>query len=210
MTTSARDNLSADYKYAELPDGKLLRFSKNASEKEMQRAVRRELGLAQEDFTEAMSEFAGKISDLVEAMRAPQKQHAEAVEQMADALAASVGRLSGEMADTVRDLKTALQKQSDATAKIMSNQGNLIGKLNVVAESLNKTLDAALGQSLAAMDEGHASTALNAQKMERSINTLGGLVTRLAQAVEEIAARRKLTKRAYRERDGSWTMQVLG
>src|SRR5215472_9051773 len=195
-----------DFRYAELPDGKILKFPKGTSDEEIRKRVRRELGLTTEDLMATMDGFLSKVTELVDVTREQHKDHRDAIDQVADALQATGNRMTGELADTMRGLKDEFTKQKTELQKISSTQANLIIKLDLAINALNKTLDAALGQSLGAMDEGHANTTRNANSMERSINSLAGLVHRMAQTVEEMSNLKKIRRRAVRERDGSWTM----
>src|SRR5262249_61129870 len=129
----------AGFKYAELPGGKLLKFPESATDKEIQRAVRRELGLGNDDFLAALEKF----SDLIDARIEDRTRHRELIDELADNMQANINRLSGEITDAVKNMEKTVRELHAAFGKTIAGQANLIIKLDVAVSALNKTLDAA-------------------------------------------------------------------
>jgi chromosome segregation ATPase len=188
-------------RYAELPNGKRLSFDDKATDKEIQRTVRRELGLSQDDLIDAIQDLSKKIDAMLGALgKTDTKSHAGF-----DRLAASLAEHSIVLA---HDGKRQEKFSADLT-KLMSTQASLIRQLHDAAESLDKTADAAVGHSLAALNQSVAAAKAVAQTLEKATARLEAITAQLAKSVETLHVARRITKRARRNSDGSWTMEAL-
>ena len=90
-------------RYAELPGGKRLSFDDKATDREIQRAVRRELGLTQEDLIDELA----KISDSIDALITETAPHRDEYNEVTSAL-------SG-LAVEMKDAAKAIAKTQDKT-----------------------------------------------------------------------------------------------
>lgn len=197
-----------NFKYAELPNGKMLKFPQATSDKDIRRAVRHELGLTNQDMLEAFELLTERMTDILGHAGKQAERDRQIIDQVADAFQGNANRIAGEVSDAVKSLAAGLEVLKTDLHKTMANQANLVIKLTVAIESLNNTLDAALGQSLASMDEGHAITSRGATGMERGLRELAGLVTAMNAALGEMGNVKKLRRRAVRNRDGSYTFET--
>jgi ABC-type transporter Mla subunit MlaD len=189
-----------DYKYAELPGGKLLKFPPKTTDKDIARAVRKELGITSQGELVMME----TIDDLLEGIGAQNKVHREQIDQVSDTLNANGSRISAELSDAVRDVREAVRSMDENMRKVMSSQNLLVSNLKVVAEQLNSTMDHALGESLGTMSDSNRV----AGGIENSIRDMNVLVGGLMRVVKEVSDLKKIRRKAYRQRDGSYTFET--
>jgi hypothetical protein len=194
-------------KFAELPGGKILKFKDDATEKEMQRAVRRELGLQNEDVLETFERLVGQVETLLATITAQDAKHRAAMSEVADAFSANVSRMSAELVTAIDNSAKTHGKVAADLLKAMNAQIALVTKLNVTGDGLNRTMDAALGQSLASMDQAVRTTQEAATIIERGSAAFAEAARQIAEATVAQIKAAAITKRAYRNRDGSWTME---
>src|SRR5262245_38245400 len=108
------------FKYAELPGGKLLRFPDNTSDQDIQRAVRKELGLSHGDMMEAFQKVAEEFAAMLEQGKKNQRKDKDLLDGIADSLTASNSRISGEINDALKDIKQALKSYHSDLNKVMT------------------------------------------------------------------------------------------
>src|SRR5215472_3599842 len=150
-------------KQAQLPSGEILTFPDKTSDAEIQRAVRRKLGYGNDDLIAAIESFAGKLASLKD----PQGWKKEEMEAFGDLLTANTSRVTGEILEAIRDMQKSQQKQLEGLGKLLSTQSTLVLKMETAIVGLNNTLDAALGESLASMEDGRTSATRNVAIIEK-------------------------------------------
>ena len=132
-------------KIAELPGGKRLHFDDNITDKEMRRAVRKELGLDKGDMIDAMETLGSHVREAGEHFR---DNHKERLNEVADLLEANGHRIAGELAselsDAIKGIIKAQDKHASDVTKALSKHADLIINLRVTMEALNKTLGTSL------------------------------------------------------------------
>ena len=186
-------------KYAELPDGKILKFPDTVSDKEMQRVVQRELGISTADTSESLLKVVDKLDTLVNSR----------VKDFGDAASQSLAGVTVELTKSVQMIAKVQEKHAVDVLRAMQSQTALISKLQASIDALNKTMDVALGQSLETMDKSMGMAGGTAARMEQAIKEISVSEQRLGKLFETMLMNQSATKRAYRNRDGSWTMEVI-
>jgi hypothetical protein len=195
-------------KYAELPDGKIMTFADGISDKEMQRQVRRELGRDGDPITKTLSAMAG--AQLTSLLDGQNKKQQSALEGVAEIMVKNSNRIASELSNAIKEISKSQDKLAAELQKAMNSQSSALAKLQVNIDDLNRTLDAALGQSLEALDRSVASASSVAGESGVVNGKLSAMITELAEAVRTLHAMRTQRKRAFRNRDGSWTMEPIG
>ena len=195
-------------RYAELPGGKRLSFDDKATDREIQRAVRRELGLTQEDLIDELA----KISDSIDALITETAPHRDEYNEVTSALSG----LAVEMKDAAKAIAKTQDKTVADLAKAMSRHAKLARSMHDTAvtlgnqaTNLNARLDAVMKHTVAAFEDIVATANNMSATVERSTARLDAIMKNLVKATEALHASRRVTKRAYRNRDGSWTMECI-
>lgn len=189
-------------KYAKLASGKILEFPDDISEKEMQRRVRREMGLIQEDLIDAIENLSHQIRDQAR------------LQDVVSSFAAEIGKTSKTIGKELGDSVKALTAASDKTGKDLGGQlgkavgslGNLIVTLNVAVDALNKTLDAAMGQSLDGLDRAIDRAADMQAGMKAHVGALKVIADQISAAAKVMDAASRMRRKATMVRDGEWVL----
>ena len=189
-----------DYKYAELPGGKLLKFPPKTTDKDIARAVRKELGITSQGELVMME----TIDDLLEGISAQNKSHREQIDQVADTLNANGSRISGEVSDAIREMRDVVKSMDESLRKVTANQVSIVRRLQASIDQLNQTMDHALGETVGTMDDGY-KMAGGIENAMRDMNTLVGALMR---SVKEVSDLKKIRRKAYRQRDGSYVFET--
>jgi hypothetical protein len=196
-------------KLAELPGGKLLKFNDDVSEKDMRRAVRRELGLANDDllegfekaaeaFREAGEEQAGRHKELM-ARLGEAREHSDEV----------VANLSKAMTGLAREqgaLALSMRAAADKQAALVSKMQISMAVLDKTLAALNKTLDTALGQSLDAVDRSGESLQGIARLFAEGVNAVTKASAGLSLMMTSLQKTAAMRRSATRHRDGTWSI----
>jgi hypothetical protein len=176
-------------KYAQLPDGRKLEFPDNAPAKAMSKAVRRELGLVSGDILDEITTVARKVENTTD------QPH----------VALEIGNLSrilqgllDQSVKTGEALNVAV-KSIEASNKASINSSSALYKgLQDVIEHSTEAIQADLKMTMRAISTVNAT-----------MQGLLGISKTLVETVDTLKKTAKLSKRARRMPDGSWTMEVI-
>jgi hypothetical protein len=191
----------AKMKQAKLANGEILEFPDNTPESVVRRAVRNHLNIDSADvMAEAMDKMSARLDKITEKMA---ENHKQATSDMADAVSMSVSRLAGELADGIREI----QKTVKALHEPMYHANMIANHMSMAVTGLNKTLDAAMGQTLDAADRGREIMQGGTTSMERHAQLMAQSMERLAGMIESMSQMKKTKRTARRNRDGSYTFE---
>ena len=194
-------------KYAELPGGKILKFPDEISDRDMQRAVRRELGLQHEDMLVAVEKFGNHADRLLDSVDAQDKRLKETMDKVIDSIDANSSRSNSAISDTLRSLSDAHERHSREISKAVNSVNVTMGIMRETIGNLNKTMDMALGESFSALDENRSSMRSSEETWNRNIGELRNLVYSLNESVSKMSELKKTRRTARRNRDGSYTFE---
>ena len=185
---------------AELPDGRRLSFPEGTPESVIRRTVRRELGA--ENTSDAVEEMKRAMADFRSASDAQLKRHKDSLSELTDSMSANSSRMTAAIVGELTDVLKGLHK-------VVASQANVTLKMTEEIAALNRTLDAALGESLEALEQsrGHADDGM--AQMATAVNGMNALVHRLATTVESMASVRNARRRATRNPDGSYEFETV-
>jgi hypothetical protein len=183
-------------RYAELPNGRVLTFNDAATDRQIQREVRKALELTEETQIPELIEELGRISAKLESLldRDTTKDVAQGLSRLAS--------------DTKEAAKTQ-DKAATEISKALRLQTELTKRMHDVTVGLNSRLEAVMRQSQTSFEDTVAVANNMATTVEKASLRLEIIAGQLAKAVETMQASRRMTKRAYKNRDGSWTMESL-
>jgi predicted ribosome quality control (RQC) complex YloA/Tae2 family protein len=203
-------------RYAELPNGKMLKFDDHVTDAEMKRAVRNELGLASEDILDEIASLTKKMDSLHKETTARQEKTEKQIGPMIDAFKQLSKTLDGVAASL--DLQGFQSTQLNKTLKAVEDTSDSAAKtiakgFSALQQSLdrhNKSI-AELCESMQGAIE-HSTEAIQAD-LKASMKAVSA-TTDTAKRIEEWAIAQKARdsekrgkRHAYRNQDGSWTLE---
>jgi hypothetical protein len=187
-------------KYAELPNGLVLKFPDDVTDKQIQRAVRKELGREHEDIAEMIEALLWRADALVSTQ--------ESLIDRLDRRIEAATEQNAKAAATVEKINKAFDVAAVGLAKTMAEQMKVTTAVRVTCELLNRTLDSAVAHTLDAMERGTAANAAGAKSLSGIVVSLGDTARRLEVLMQSMQGLAKITRRARRNRDGSWTLEA--
>ena len=202
-------------KYAKLPNGKTLEFEDHISEKEMRLAVRKELGLSTETILEEIDALSKRIEPPKE-IKLDLNPLLAAIRVLTSAIKDldKVTDLQGfEHSKSIQALTKTLEKHekevSYSVSKALEPLEKALDKFNtrifLLEEALQKTTKA---QSVIINDNNKSIQKL-ALTLESGVKDVADVAKSLQDALEVMHHTATLTKTAFKNQDGSWTMKVV-
>lgn len=205
-------------KYAKLPNGKTLEFADNVSEKEMRLAVRKELGLSTETILEEIDALAKKVDD----NKPPKEIKLELSPLLAAirVLTSAIKELDKttdlqgfEHAKAVQGLAKALDKHEKeialSVAKALEPLNKSIEKLTTRVFMLEEVIQKTSKSQLDIINDNSKSIQKVALFLESGIKYIVEAAKSLHDTAEILQHATTLTKTAYKNHDGSWTMKTV-
>jgi ABC-type transporter Mla subunit MlaD len=184
-------------KHAELPTGEVLEFPDNTPDGVIRRTVRNHLGIERADvMSGAMDKLGSKFEEIIKQSDKMLDMQERSVYAMSDAVTQNVSRIAGELSDAIREVQKTVKSLREPLAQ-----------MNMVMNTLNRTLDAAMGQSLDAADRGREVVQGGTMSMERHAQLMAQSMERLASMIETVSQMKKTRRTARRNRDGSYTFE---
>jgi ABC-type transporter Mla subunit MlaD len=183
-------------KRAVLPNGKHLEFPDGTSDRVIQRTVRKELGISDTDvLSEALSEMGGRLSGSME-------QHAELLRGLSESLKNAATGSTDKVDSSIKAMSASQAKLAADLAKVASEQNKMAMTLRLSIETLNKTLDAALGQALEALDRSMQTARDMADSQKSSVSRLEQLQQQASATAKLILASQNVRRVIHITRDG--------
>jgi Mg2+ and Co2+ transporter CorA len=143
------------------------------------------------------------------AFEAQMKRHREGMDNIADAFSANANRMSAQIADAISQMEKSQTALGQNLLKAMNAQTLLITKLHVAMDASNRTIDAALGQSLDALDRSVAVSKGSSVAHADSVRRLAEVTTQLTQTAQTLHSAASMRRRAVREGPGEWILEPV-
>jgi len=192
-------------RYAELPGGKRLSFDDKATDRDIQRAVRRELGLEHADLIDAVEKMADSIGDLSRRTDANSKA---LVAELGAKFADSLGKAERAVSDAGKNAAAASERLGKEFAKAVSRNSDLISDLAAAIGGLKTGIERVLEHSKSAGEQARKSADGTAAMMDKAAKRMEDAVKIFIRAVEVYEAARSTPKKVRRLQDGSYTIEV--
>jgi len=194
-------------RYAELPGGKRLSFDDKATDREIQRAVRRELGLEHSDLIDAVEKMTESVDGLAKRSDSNSKTLAgELTSKFAD----SIGKLAREVSEVSKDMAAAHDRMTKDMLKATSRNSDLMSDLTAAVNSVRTAVERVLDQSRTAAERAKADAADNAKVMDAATKRMADVIKAFIGALEAYEDARRTPKTVRRLSDGSYTIEVQG
>jgi len=181
-------------RYAELPGGKRLSFDDKATDREIQRAVRRELGLEQGDLIEAVEAMTQSVASLGKRIDSANKD-------MVDGVTTAIKQLTTSQDQATKDLAKDLVKAMDHHSQLAGVLGQAVTALNSMIERVSDQSKAELERTQSTAEDAAKTNEAAAKRMENSVNVF----IHALQKYEDI---RRSPKKVRRLADGSFSIDV--
>jgi len=207
-------------KQARLPNGKILEFDEAMSDRDMQRAVRAELGRSNQDIIEGLDTLADKLDTMVNkinslSFRKLEEAMAGGLGNINRALKDLGGKIEMENAKTLNGLHALTKAIEASDHNATKTVEKALKPLVATSEALTSSLTKFRTEAKEAVEYSHDITDANlkaSMKQVASLNKTAEEISTLAKRVEaalvDLTETRKLNKHAYKNPDGSWTMEV--
>lgn len=207
-------------KQARLPNGKILEFDESMSDRDMQRAVRAELGRSNQDIIEGLDTLADKLDTVVHKVNTISSKKLEeallgGLGNVNRAIKELGGKIEMENAKTLNSLHALTKAIETSDREAIKTVEKALKPLVATSEALSNALTKFKNDAKEAVEYSHDITDANlkaSMKAVASLNKTADEITTLAKHVEaaimDLRDSRKTSKRAYKNPDGSWTMEV--
>jgi hypothetical protein len=207
-------------KQARLPNGKILQFDDGITERDMQRAVRHELGRSNQDIIEGLDTLADKLDTIAN------KNSTQSFKKLEEAMAMGLGNINRSLKELgnkieIENAKTlnglhALTKAIETSDKeAIKTVEKALKPLVKTSEMLSEALTKFKNDAKEAVEYSHDITDANLKAsmkaiagFNKSTDEVAALAKHVEAAIMDLRDSRKVSKRAYKNPDGSWTMEV--
>src|SRR5215475_7740866 len=118
-------------KQARLPNGKILEFDEAMSDRDMQRAVRAELGRSNQDIIEGLDTLADKLDTIAN------KSNTQSMKKLEEAMAVGRGKIEMENAKTLNSLHALTKAVESADREAIKMIEKALKPLVATSEALS-------------------------------------------------------------------------
>lgn len=204
-------------KYAELPSGELLEFPDETPDKVIQRTVRKELGVTDVDIiadkldglAKQTKEHKIKLADdsfdpLAQATRTLGRQ----VKEATNALILQSAQMGTSMEQAAKALAKSNARAEESMSALVLSLAKVIDSLNNSVKALGGVIEKSAKTSSAIVESHNKMAAAIGDGLEQSLRDFAQATMQVVGALTQAQRTARLSRRAYRNSDGSWTLET--